>query len=112
LPDKEKVKCHRLYWLCGQSGRRYPAGVAFYNELKNDYRLCVDTFCENKVVFLKPISMTDGVINFRVESAVRKNGAVLHRAEIGIGHASVDDAFPIYMDIGPYDRTLVLEAAA
>ncbi len=113
MSDKEN-KYHRLFWLCSQTGRRYPAGVAFYNEPKGDYRLCVDAFCENKVVFLKPSSMEDGVIHFRVETAIRKKDGtgVHHRAEIGIGHANSEDGFPIYMDIGPYNRTLVLEATA
>lgn len=58
--------------------------------------------------------MTDGMINFRVESAIKKKSGigVHHRAEIGVGHANAKDGFPIYMDIGPYDRTLVMEAAA
>lgn len=112
--SEEKVKCYRLYWLCSQSGRSLPAGVGFYNESKGDYRLSVDVFCENKIVFLRPISMTDGMINFRVESAIKKKSGigVHHRAEIGVGHANAKDGFPIYMDIGPYDRTLVMEAAA
>jgi len=104
-------KCHRLYWLCGHSGKRYPAGVAFYNQNKGDYRLKVDTFCDGKSVFVKPISMTDGIINFRVETVVNTNKGS-HRTEIGVGHASVEAGYPIYMDIGPYERTLVLEAAA
>jgi hypothetical protein len=112
LTNNEKAKCHRLYWLCNLTGRRFPAGVAFYNETKGDYRLCVDTFCENKVIYLKPISVDDDQINFRVESAVRKDGLILRRSEIGVGHASVENEFPIYMDIGPFDRTLVLEATA
>lgn len=108
--NQEKTKYHRLYWLCSESGQRHPAGVAFFNEPQGDYRLKVDTFPEDKVIYLKPISMTDGVINFRVEAAVRKNGVVLHRAEIGVGHASMESGYPIYMDIGPYSRNLVLEA--
>ena len=106
--SNNEVKCHRLYWLCSQSGRRYPAGVAFFNESKGDYRLKVDAFCEEKSVYLKPVSMLDGVVNYRVE-ATKKGGQF--RAEIGVGHASVNEGYPIYMDIGPYDRTLVLEAA-
>ena len=108
---QEKQKCHRLFWLCTESVRRHPAGVAFYNEPQGDYRLKVDVFPEDKVIYLKPTSMTIGLIHFRVEAAVRKNGVVLHRSEIGVGHASVDSGYPIYMDVGPYERTLVLEAA-
>lgn len=107
----ENSKCHRLHWLCSETGKRYSAGVAFFNELQGDYRLKVDTFPEDKVIYLKPISMSEGMIHFRVEAAVRKNGVVLHRAEIGEGHASVEDGFPVFMDIGPFTRTLVMEAA-
>jgi len=111
LSDKE-VKLHRLYWLCAQTGRRYPAGVAFYNGAQGDYRLCVDAFCETKAFYLKPVSMTEGMINFRVESAVRRSEGGHRRAEIGVGHADAVDGYPIFMDIGPFDRTLVLEAVA
>lgn len=107
----EKEKCYRLYWLCDETGKRYPAGVAFYNDLQSDYRLKVDVFPEDKVIYLIPISVENDVVKYRVEAAVRKNGVVLHRAEIGVGHASIESGFPIFMDIGPYTRTLVLEAA-
>ena len=109
--ENTNAKIHKLYWLAQDSGKRYPAGVAFYNELQGDYRLKVDTFPEDKVIYLKPISMSDGLIHFRVETAVRKQGVVLHRAEIGEGHASIESGYPIFMDIGPFARTLVLEAA-
>ncbi len=105
-------QCHRLFWLCGQTGRKVSAGVAFFNESKGDYRLKVDTFCEDKYFYVKPVSMEDGVINFRVESLVKKKTGYPHRAEIGVGHASVAEGYPIFMEIGPFERTLVLEAAA
>jgi hypothetical protein len=103
---------HRLFWVCDQSGRKFPAGVAFYNEGKGDYRLCVDAFCESKAFFLRPVSMADEMITFRVESAVRKAEGGLHkRREIGSGRANAENPFPVVMEIGPYDRVLVLEAA-
>ena len=109
--NTEKSKCHRLYWVCNESGRKHPAGVAFFNEPQGDYRLKVDLFPEEKTIYLKPISMTDGIINFRVEAAVRKQGVVVHRAEVGVGHASIETGYPVFMDLGPYSRTLVMEAA-
>ncbi len=104
-------KCHRLYWLDNDSGHTVPAGVAFFNSTEGDYRLKVDTFCNEKQVYLKPISMEEGVIHFRVESLVRKLSGLSIRNEIGTGRATVRDGYPIYMDIGPFSRTLVLEAA-
>ncbi len=101
-----------LYWLCKQTGRRHPAGVAFFNESQADYRLKIDTMPDDKLIYLKVSSMSEGVILYRVETAVKKQGGVTHRAEIGSGHAKCDEGFPIYMDIGPYERTLVMEPLA
>lgn len=104
-------KCHDLYWLDSDSGQRIPAGIAFFNSDEGDYNLKVDTFCYDKQIYLKPVSMEEGVINFRVESLeYLRSGAPL-RNEIGTGHAIIRDGYPIYMDIGPFSRTLVLEAA-
>jgi hypothetical protein len=108
--DKQKV--HRLFWECPESGRRIPAGVAFYNDRQGDYRLCIDAFCDTKVYYLRPVSMSEGVINFRVESMVNKPDGIRQRREIGVGHASASEHYPVFMEIGPYDKTLVLEAAA
>lgn len=108
----ENSRCHRLFWVCGESGQRYPAGVAFYNEPQGDYRLKVDMFAEDKVYYLKPVGTAEGLIQFRVEAALRKNGVVYHRTEVGIGHASAEAGFPVYMDVGPFSRALVMEAAS
>lgn len=45
---------------------------------------------------------------YRIEAAVKKAGRVVHRAEVGAGYAKKEDQV-IYMDIGPFSRTLVLE---
>lgn len=98
-----------LKWLCPLTGRKHPAGVAFFNEEQGDYRLKVDVMPDDKVLYLKVASMADGKVFYRVEAAVRKNGHVTHRAEIGSGYANVNEGYPIYMDIGPFSRQLVLE---
>jgi hypothetical protein len=105
-------KLHRLYWVCRTSGKRFPAGVAFYNETAGDYRLKVDTFCQDKSVFLKPVSLHNEVIQFRVEAVVRRKDGPAQRVEIGMGEAEASKGFPIVMNIGPFDRSLVLEATA
>ncbi|OQW48794.1 MAG: hypothetical protein A4S09_13430 [Proteobacteria bacterium SG_bin7] len=98
-----------LKWLCPLTGKTHPAGVAFYNQDQGDYRLKVDMLPEDKVLYLKTSSMTEGKVFYRIEAAVRRNGRVTHRAEVGTGYASVNEGYPIYMDIGPYSRQLVLE---
>ena len=97
-----------LYWLCNQTGRKHPAGVAFYNEDQGDYRLKIDVMPEDKVLYLKMVSVSDDVTYYRVEVAVKKSGRAAHRAEVGSGYAKQADS-TIFIDIGPFSRTLVLE---
>jgi hypothetical protein len=108
---QEKSEKFNLYWICNQSGRKLPAGVAFFNESQSDYRLKVDALCDDKLVFLKIASMCDGVIRYRVETVARKGGAP-QRVEIGRGHSSPDGAYPIFMELGPFSKTLVMEQSA
>lgn len=108
---ENKSENFRLFWLCGQTGRKHPAGVAFFNESQGDYRLKIDTMPDDKMIFLKVSSMTEGMVHYRVEAAVKKNGKVSHRAEIGSGRAPTNDGYPITMDIGPFSRNLILEKA-
>lgn len=106
--QKQKSERLNLFWLCTQTGKKHPAGVAFFNEEQGDYRLKVDLLPEDKTLFLKVISSSDNVTYYRVESAVKKAGRVVHRAEVGTGFTKKEDS-TIYMDIGPFARTLVLE---
>ena len=109
--EKKNEKLN-LYWLCKQTGKKFPAGVAFFNESQADYRLKIDTMPDDKLIYLKVSSLVEGAILYRVESAVKKQGRVTHRAEIGSGHAKTDEGSPVYMDIGPFERTLVMESVA
>ena len=108
--NEQKPKSERLnlFWLCSQTGRKHPAGVAFFNEDQGDYRLKIDIMPEDKTHFLKAVSASGDVTYYRVEAAVKKAGRVVHRAEVGSGYAKKEDS-TIYMDIGPFSRTLVLE---
>lgn len=107
--NNQKSERLNLYWLCTQTGRKHPAGVAFFNVEQGDYRLKVDVLPEEKTLFLKASSVSADSILYRVEAAVNKAGRVVHRAEIGTGYAKKADPGLIYMDIGPFSRTLVLE---
>ncbi len=105
---KDRTETLNLFWLCEHAGKKYPAGVAFYNQEQGDFRLKVDLLPEDKVLFLKAVSSSGDVTHFRVESAVRKSGRITHRAEVGTGYLRDGDP-SIYMDLGPFSRTLVLE---
>lgn len=107
--NEQKQERLNLYWLCQQSGRRHPAGVAFFNEEQGDFRLKVDILPEDKNLYLKATSVSTESVFYRVESVVRKAGAQVHRTEVGTGYARKDDPKVIYMDIGPFSRTLVLD---
>lgn len=108
IEQKQKSERLNLFWLCSQTGRKHPAGVAFFNEEQGDYRLKIDVMPEDKTLFLKAVSMSDNVTYYRIEAAVKKAGRVVHRSEVGSGYAKKEDS-SIYMDIGPFSRTLVLE---
>ncbi len=103
-------KSERLYlfWLCSQTGRKHPAGVAFFNNEQGDYRLKIDIMPDEKTLFLKVVSSSADTTYYRIEAAVKKAGRVVHRAEIGSGYAKKEDS-TVYMDIGPFSRMLVLE---
>lgn len=106
--QNQKSQRLQLNWLCSQTGRKQPAGVAFFNQEQGDFRLKVDIMPEDKTLFLKAVSSSDDTTYYRVESAVRKDGRVVHRAEVGSGYAKKNDSV-VYMDIGPFSRMLVLE---
>ncbi len=105
----QKSERLNLYWLCKETGRKHPAGVAFFNDEQSDYRLKIDVMPEDKIFYLKAASTSEDTTYYRVEAAVKKAGRVVHRAEIGSGYAKQADLSAIYMDIGPFSRTLVLE---
>ena len=108
MTNKENNKL-LLFWLCQLTGKKVSAGVAFFNEPQGDYRLKVDVMPEEKILYLKPTSVHDGKVLYRVEAAVRKEGRVTHRSEIGTGYSNANEGYPIYMDIGPFSRLLVME---
>ncbi len=107
----KKAEKFNLYWLCNKTGSTLPAGVAFYNESQGDYRLKVDTFADDKLVFLKLTGTSDGTIYYRVDTVVRKQGQATHRAQIGSGHSKAESGLPVFMDIGPYSKVLMMEEA-
>ncbi len=108
----ENIKSEKLalYWLCNQTGKTLPAGVAFFNEPQGDYRLKIDALPDDKLIFLKVMSAKDGTVYYRVESVVKRAGVATHRSQIGTGYSKSESGFPVFMDIGPYTKTLMMEA--
>ena len=108
----EKSEKFNLFWLCSQTGKKTPAGVAFFNETQGDYRLKVDALCDYKLIFLKITSMSEGLIRYRVESVGRKGALNTQRNEIGRGYSDANGSYPIRMEIGPFSKSLIMEQAA
>lgn len=106
---KEKNKKLDLLWIDKETGQRFPAGVAFYHEDKGEYRLKVDAMADDKMVFLKPVMSENNEIKYQVEVVIKKNGKFLRHSPIGIGHSSTQTGRYIFMDLGPFSRSLVLD---
>ena len=98
-----------LLWIDKQTGQRFPAGAAFFHEDKGEYRLKVDALSDDKMVFLRPVNSENGEVKYRVEVVLKKDGKFLRHAPIGVGHSSPQTGRYIFMDLGPYSRSLVLD---
>lgn len=107
----QKTEKFNLYWLCNQTGKTLPAGVAFFNETQGDYRLKIDALPDDKIIFLKLTGAGEGCIYYRVETVVKRAGVATHRTQIGTGYSKSETGFPVFMDIGPYSKTLMMEVA-
>lgn len=111
----EKVKKDAkfdLYWIDKESGQKFPAGIAFYHEDKGDFRLKIDAMPEDKLVYLKPTNAHGGEVRYRVDVVLRKNNELARKSPIGIGYSGANTGNLIYMDLGPFSRSLVLDMGA
>ena len=109
MNEKVKNKKLELMWIDKESGKRFPAGAAFYHEDKGEYRLKIDALSDDKLVFLRPSASENGEVKYRVEVALKKEGKVLRYSPIGVGHSGPQTGRYIFMDLGPYSRSLVLD---
>jgi hypothetical protein len=51
MDNKVKNKKLDLEWIDKETGRKFPAGVAFYREDKGEFRLKVDAMPDDKYIF-------------------------------------------------------------
>ncbi len=102
-----KSNTHYLWWLNEQSGKRLPAGVAFYEEEYGEYRLKLDALPEIQY-YLKSVGAEGERIKFRVEVILKKNGKFAGRRAVGDGYAYPNQGPDIKVDIGPFCKTLTL----
>lgn len=102
-----------LWWMDRQTSKRLPAGVAFYEEKFSEYRLKIDFFQaiqgkQDHQFFLKPIGSTGDRLLFRVETVIKKDGKYAGRYPIGEGYASKETDGEVFIDLGPFEKNLVL----
>ncbi len=101
-----------LYWIDKETGKQFPAGVAFYHEEKGDYRLKIDAMPDDKLVYLKPTDAKEKDVKYRVDVVLRKNGEFSRKSLIGTGYSGTNTGKFIFMDLGPFSRSLVLDMGA
>ena len=70
-----------LWWIDLSGKKRYPAGIAFWNESFGDYRLIVDCY-PNRRFYLKQRKTNGNEIIFDLQEHILSNGKKLI-----IGHA-------------------------
>lgn len=113
--ENPNVKAEKFYlwWMCRDSDRRLPAGVAFYDEKYGEYRLKIDFIQalqdkQDHQFYLRPIGKVDERFLFRAEAVLKKDGKFAGRYPVGEGYASSDTGGEVHIDLGPFEKILVL----
>jgi hypothetical protein len=102
-----------LWWQSRETGRRLPAGIAFYDEKYNEYRLKIDYFQailgdEASPFYLKTVGKVDERVLYRAEAVVKRDGKFHSRRVVGEGYLSAETDGEVFIDFGPMEKTLVL----
>jgi len=105
---KKRVETNYLYWINPQTKKRYPAGVAFFEEKYGEYRLKLDIY-RGKRVYLKPIGSNNGQVNYRLEEAQNRRGKFI-RVEMGRGLSQEGKPETVFVEVSPnFEAVLCLE---
>lgn len=103
----EKPTTHQLYWVNEITGKKSPAGVAFYCDKYDEYRLKIDCFPEVQF-YLKTVGLHGNQVDYRAEVANKKNGKFLRRRPIGVGLLTKATVNEINIELGPFTNKLIL----
>ncbi len=98
-----------LWWFDKITNKNLPAGVAFYDEKFSEYRLKLDIHPDTQY-YLKPTGSQSEDIHFRAEVVIKKDGKFHQRKVIGEGYLSKQTKGDVYVDFGPYSKTLIMSA--
>lgn len=110
--ELQKSQKLRLLWIDKETGQKFPAGVGFHIPEYGEFRLKIDALSDDKQYFVKPVSGAEDRVNYRVEAVVKIGGRFSHRTEVGTGYMDNNTGGYIYMDVGPFSRSLALEVEA
>ena len=102
-----KIVAHYLHWLNDKTNTRHTAGVAFYSQTYDEYRLKIDCFPETQF-YLKPIGLYGNKVNYRAEVAQKKHGRFIGRRPIGVGLLCKETQNEIHIELGPFTNKLIL----
>jgi hypothetical protein len=107
--ENQKAEKLNLFWIDKETGQKFPAGVGFHLPEYGEFRLKIDALSDEKQYFAKPVSAHEDRVNYRVEVVVKSKGRFSHRSEIGSGYMDSNTGGYIYMDVGPFGRSLALQ---
>ena len=110
--ESKKSEKFNLWWLDQCTDKRHYAGVAFYEEGYGEYRLKID-FLQGVIegarpIYLRMLGVVDERILYRAEVVVKNNGKYAGRLPIGDGYSSKDTGGDVLVDLGPFERKLML----
>lgn len=89
-----------LLWMDPQTGEKYHAGVAFFENRFGEYRMILDA--PRTVLYLKPKSSENDRIDYAICAPIEKNGRYVGRVQVGSGYCDEGTNGQIFMKIGRY----------
>ena len=104
----ERIETHSLQWENERTGKRHGAGVAFYSEQYDEYRLKIDCFPESQF-YLKTIGLHANQVDYRAEIVNKRSGKFAGRRSIGTGYLNKETQNEIHIELGPFSNKLILQ---
>ena len=104
----KETTTHTLVWENQLTGKRYLAGVAFYSEEYDEYRLKIDCFSQNRF-YLKTIGLYADKVHYRAEVVLKKRGQFVARKSIGVGLLTKETKNEVHIELGPFSNKLILK---
>lgn len=110
--EMTKAEKHYLWWLDRATGNRTMAGVAFFEEKYNEYRLKIDFLTAINDgpggFYLRVIGAIEDRVLYRAEAVRKVGGKFAGRFPIGDGYSSPEAGGEVHIQLGPFERTLLL----